>query len=177
MASYTGHGHHIPGTPVKTQPKQRKICGGIDYCPDCQRDFIRVFDGSQMLFSNPAGVIPKKASPLMTEPTPEVIADGEKHINVFNKAVDALREIGHDVQTAEAAVVQLLKSGIVLRDVNQADHVVDEAAPVLEAVEPTLAPEVESVQHVVDTVTADTAKVSAEAQAFIDEPNPPKPTA
>jgi hypothetical protein len=123
-----------------------------------------------MLFSNPAGVTPEKVSPSMSEPTnvfPAPVDD-----NVFNKAVRALHSLGHDMQTAENAVVKLLHSGIVLRDVNEADKVVDEAAPVLEAAEPTLAPEVKEVQTVTDEVAKDTGTVSADAQEFINEYQP-----
>lgn len=182
MASYTGHGHYISGMPRLTAPTQRKNCGGPELCLECANDVIRVIDGmrNQIFFSNPAGVVTKKVKSLMSEPTPEVVAEGEKHINVFNKAVNAIHELGHEASAAEAIVVKLLKSGIVLRDVNEADadvakvdRVVDEAAPVLEAAEPTLAPEIESVQQAADETTKVTDTASADAKEFINEVNPP----
>lgn len=176
MASYTSHGHHIPGTPVKTPPKQVKNCGGPEMCLECDADYIRAVDAirNKFFFSNPAEVVQEKAENLMTDTTsavPSAPKDG-----VFNKAINALHELGHSMQDAEAAVAKLLKSGIVLRDVNAADKdvhevqgVVDEAAPVLEAAEPTLAPEVKDAQTVTDTVAADSDKADADAKQFITE--------
>jgi hypothetical protein len=176
MASYTGHGHHIPGTPEKTQPAQRKLCGGPGICLPCSTDAIRAYDGANMLFSNPAGVVQQKVNPLMTD-TSSAIPSAPKD-GVFNKAVNAIHDLGHDMAAAEAVVVKLLRSGIVLRDVNAADHdvhevqsVVDEAAPVLEAAEPTLAGEVKQVQTVTDATAEDTDKADADATEFINEVN------
>jgi hypothetical protein len=181
MASYTGHGHHIPGTPEKTPPLQKKRCGGPGICLPCSTDAIRAYDGANMLFSNPAGVVTQKVESLMTD-TSSAVPSAPKD-GVFNKAVNAIHELGHDMEAAEAVVAKLLKSGIVLRDVNAADHdvhevqgVVDEAAPVLEAAEPTLAGDVKQVQTVTDTAAADADKADADATEFINEINPPLAT-
>jgi hypothetical protein len=104
---------------------------------------------------------------------------------VFRKAVSAIQGLGHDVAHAEEIVAKLLSSGIVLRDVNAADHdvhevqqVVDEAAPVLEAAEPVLAPEVKDVETVTDDVAKDADKGDVDAQNFINNdalPTSPAP--
>ena len=36
--AYTGHGHHIPGTPNTRQPKNPVACGGINHCLRCIKD-------------------------------------------------------------------------------------------------------------------------------------------
>lgn len=175
MASYTGHGHHIPGEPELIRPKRRRLCGGPDYCLACEQDVLRAFDKRLMLFSNPAEVIPKKVSPSMSEPSSTPAVSNASN-NVFNKAVRAIHELGHEMGAAEQVVIKLLKSGIVLRDVNEADKVVDEAAPVLEAAEPTLAPEVKDIRVLADKVTVDTTVASTDAEEFINEVQPTSPT-
>lgn len=153
-ASYTGHGHHIPGTPVKTPPLQRKICGGPDYCLACEEDLIRVFDRRLMLFSNPAGVHPEKVNSLMSTETPEVVTPAAaQQETLFDKVKSAITELGHDAEHAETIVLAIMKKGVGFR--KTADSVAKDAdeATALSKDVPELAtaePVLEGVDKVVD---------------------------
>jgi hypothetical protein len=178
-ASYTGHGHHIPGTPVKTPPKQLKLCGGPGICLPCSTDAIRASDAAYMLFSNPAEVN-RKVKPLMSEAPIVPTTIPTESPTLFEKAKEAIMDLGHDATHAEVLIENLFSKGIGFRKiVSQADAEADKVKPFVdEAVEiskdvpelQTAEPVLEEADKLVDEGVKDADTVEADVEKVDPEP-------